>query len=60
MELKKGSKVIVTQDKFEGVEGTLDSVGMFNNQLIAVIKVDAINTIKIPVRFIQGVKEVNG
>jgi hypothetical protein len=66
--MNKGSKIVVTSGAFTGVEGIFESVqtvrDIFNprsaNELIAFVKVDELNTIKVAIGDIQEVSELDG
>jgi hypothetical protein len=66
--MQKGSKVIVTNDVFTGVEGTLEEVVCFGNSVVeeslrntiyANIRVDVLNVIKVPIGDVTEVTELN-
>jgi hypothetical protein len=66
--MEKGSRVVVTSGVFTRVKGTFESVqtvrDIFNprsaNELIAFVKVDELNTIKVAIGDIQEVSELDG
>jgi methionine salvage enolase-phosphatase E1 len=66
--MEKGSRVVVTSGVFTRVNGTFESVqtvrDIFNprsaNELIAFVKVDELNTIKVAIGDIQEVSELDG